>query len=99
MPGSPTANDSCQHGQPLDTALCEEELNQRYSRRIAGFFKESKLPVGKTLSSFDFSHLPDLDASRISILANDPGWVNDQRIFSFSGPAVPVKPTWPWPQP
>ncbi|MCP4001559.1 MAG: hypothetical protein GY727_11675, partial [Gammaproteobacteria bacterium] len=32
-------------------ALCEEELNQRYSRRIARYLKESKLPVGKTLSS------------------------------------------------
>ena len=56
-------------------ALCEEEVNQRYSRRIARYFKESKLPVGKTLSSFDFSHLPDLEAGKIEAMASDPSWV------------------------
>lgn len=30
-------------------ALCEQELNERYSRRIARFTKESRLPAGKTL--------------------------------------------------
>ena len=56
-------------------ALCEEEINQRYSRRIARYFKESKLPVGKTLSSFNFSHLPKLNAMKIETLASDPSWV------------------------
>ncbi|MDP1526371.1 MAG: IS21-like element helper ATPase IstB [Rhodocyclaceae bacterium] len=68
-------------------ALCEEEVNQRYSRRIAGFFKESKLPVGKTLSSFDFSHLPDIEANRISMLATDPGWVKRSENILFFGPS------------
>ncbi len=27
-------------------ALCEHELNERYSRRIARFTKESRLPIG-----------------------------------------------------
>jgi DNA replication protein DnaC len=36
-------------------ALCEEEINQRYSRRVGRYLKESKLPVGKSFSSFDFS--------------------------------------------
>jgi len=29
-------------------ALCEEEVNQRYSRRMARNLKESRLPSGKT---------------------------------------------------
>lgn len=69
-------------------ALCEEEINQRYSRRIARYFKESKLPVGKTLSSFDFSHLPKLNAMKIETLASDPSWVKRSEnllLFGSSG--------------
>ena len=68
-------------------ALCEEEANQRYSRRIARYFKESKLPVGKTLSSFDFSYLPDLKAGKIEALASDPSWVKRSENLLFFGPS------------
>ena len=68
-------------------ALCEEEINQRYSRRISRHFKESKLPVGKTLSSFDFSHLPQLKSGKIEALASDPGWVNQSENLLFFGPS------------
>lgn len=43
-------------------ALCEEEVNQRYSFRIAGYFKGSGLPACNTLSYFEFSCFPDIDA-------------------------------------
>ena len=68
-------------------ALCEEEVNQRYSRRIAGYFKESKLPVGKTLSSFDFSCLPQIEAGRIEAMAADPSWVRRSENILFFGPS------------
>jgi len=68
-------------------ALCEEELHQRYSRRIARYYKESKLPVGKTLSSFNFSHLPELKTGKIEVLASDPGWVNRSENLLFFGPS------------
>jgi DNA replication protein DnaC len=68
-------------------ALCEEEVNQRYSRRIAGYFKESKLPVGKTLSSFDFSCLPDIEAGRLEAMAADPSWVKRSENLLFFGPS------------
>jgi len=68
-------------------ALCEEEVNQRYSRRIERYFKESKLPVGKTLSSFDFSHIPDLDVGKIEALASDPSWVKRAENLLFFGPS------------
>lgn len=73
-------------GQYL-AALCEEELNQRYSRRIARYFKESKLPVGKTLSSFDFSHLPELESGRLEAMSADPSWVNRSENLLFFGPS------------
>lgn len=69
------------------TALCEEEVNQRYSRRIAGYFKEAKLPVGKTLSSFDFGCLPDIEAGRIEAMASDTGWVKRAENILFFGPS------------
>ena len=68
-------------------ALCEEEVNQRYSRRIAGYFKESKLPVGKTLSSFDFSCLPEIEAGRLEAMAVDPSWVKRSENILFFGPS------------
>ena len=73
-------------GQYL-AALCEEEINQRYSRRIGRYLKESKLPVGKTLSSFDFSHLPKLKIGKIEALASDPSWVNQSENLLFFGPS------------
>ena len=66
-------------------ALCEEEINQRYSRRIARYLKESKLPVGKTLSSFDFNYLPQLNVLRIETLASDPSWVKRSENLLFFG--------------
>ena len=67
-------------------ALCEEELNLRYSRRIARNVKESKLPVGKTLSSFDFCHLPELGAGKIDALSADLSWVERSENLLFFGP-------------
>jgi DNA replication protein DnaC len=66
-------------------ALCEEETNERYSRRIARYLKESKLPVGKSLSSFDFTHLPEMNAGKIEVLASDPSWVNRAENLLFFG--------------
>lgn len=68
-------------------ALCEEEVNQRYSRRIARNIKESKLPVGKTLSSFDFNMLPDIEVGKIEALASDSSWVNRSENLLFFGPS------------
>ena len=78
-------------------ALCEEEINQRYSRRVARYFKESKLPVGKTLSSFDFNHLPKLNSMKIETLASDPAWVKRAENLLFLEQAAQAKLTWQQP--
>ena len=54
------------------TALCEQELADSYSRRIARYGKESHLPVGKSLASFDFAQVPGLARARIEALAGGP---------------------------
>ena len=68
-------------------ALCEEEINGRYTRRIARHLKESKLPAGKSLSSFDFNHLPEMNAGKIEVLSSDPSWVNRAENLLFFGPS------------
>jgi len=69
------------------TALCEEEVNQRYTRRIARFFKEAKLPPGKTMSSFDFNEIPDIDSGAIEVLSSDSSWVERSENLLFFGPS------------
>lgn len=70
------------------TALCEQELADRYSRRIARYGKESHLPVGKSLASFDFAQVPGLARERIEALAGCADWTRQARnvlLFGASG--------------
>ena len=67
-------------------ALCEHELNERYSRRIARFTKESRLPIGKTLATFDFSQTPEISPERVAALAQNSDWVKRAGNLLFFGP-------------
>jgi DNA replication protein DnaC len=70
------------------TALCEQELADRHSRRISRYTKESQLPPGKALSSFDFSQVPELKAEQIEALAMSTDWTRQARnllLFGASG--------------
>jgi DNA replication protein DnaC len=69
-------------------ALCERELAERHSRRIARYAKESQLPPGKSLASFDFSEVAALPAARIEALAGSTDWTRQARnvlLFGASG--------------
>ena len=46
--------------------LCEEELNQRYQRRLQRYLREAQLPPGKQLSSFDFAQVQGILKHSIS---------------------------------
>jgi len=67
--------------------LCEHELNERYSRRIARFTKESRLPVGKTLATFDFSQTPGIRPEKIAALTQNGDWVKRAENLLFFGPS------------
>ena len=70
------------------SALCEQELAERHSRRIARYSKESHLPVGKTLASFDFAQVPGLARGQIESLAGSSDWTRQARnvlLFGASG--------------
>ncbi|MDQ6960614.1 MAG: ATP-binding protein, partial [Mariprofundaceae bacterium] len=55
-------------------ALCEQEEIERESRRIDRMTRGSGLPVGKTLSSFDFSDALIPYRARIEALAATHDW-------------------------
>ena len=69
------------------TALCEQELAERYSRRIARYGKESHLPVGKSLASFDFAQVPGLARAQIEALAGSSDWTRQARNVLLFGPS------------
>jgi len=67
--------------------LCEQELNERHSRRIARFTKESCLPIGKTLATFDFSQTPTIRPEKMEALAQNSDWVKRAENLLFFGPS------------
>lgn len=68
-------------------ALCEQELGDRYSRRIARYSKESHLPAGKSLASFDFAQVPGLAREQIEALAGSSDWTRQARNVLLFGPS------------
>jgi len=67
--------------------LCEHEANERESRRIERFTRESTLPVSKTLSSFDFSGAMIACHDRIEALASTRDWVDRADNLLLFGPS------------
>lgn len=67
--------------------LCEQEVNERESRRIARFTREAALPASKTLSSFDFSGDMIPCQARVETLASTCDWVERADNLLFFGPS------------
>ena len=67
--------------------LCEQEVAERYSRRIDRLTKGSRLPVGKTLSSFDLNRTSDLCPEKIKGLADHVDWVKRAENLLLFGPS------------
>jgi len=69
------------------THLCEQELAEREARRIYRYTKQSQLPAGKTLASFDFTHAKGVERRRIDALAQDSEWVRQGHNLIVFGPS------------
>jgi DNA replication protein DnaC len=70
------------------SALCEQEMEERNQRRIQSYLKKANLPVGKSLSTFDFNHVQNLDKAKVEDLAHNTRWVSKAEnllIFGASG--------------
>ena len=55
-------------------ALFEHEVAERAQRRTRRHLAEARLPVGKTLDTFDFTAVPMISKARIAALAQGDTW-------------------------
>ena len=68
-------------------ALAELELVERDRRRIQRHLREARLPMGKTLESFDFAAVPTLSKAHVMALAEGDSWLaKGNNILAFGPP-------------
>ena len=68
--------------------LCEYELAEREQRRLQRHLREARLPVGKTLATFDMTTLDPSQRQRLTTLAHDRAWIDQAAnllLFGASG--------------
>jgi DNA replication protein DnaC len=68
-------------------ALAEHELAQRATRRTERHLLEARLPVGKTLDSFDFNAVPVISKAHVTALASGNAWLETGANLLLFGPA------------
>ncbi len=69
------------------TNLANRELASRQQKRIERYIKESAIPPGKTLNTFDFTMSPSVNPAQITGLANNIDWVNKANNLVIFGPS------------
>lgn len=68
-------------------ALCEHEILERASRRIARHMEEARLPDGKTFVTFDFTAVPSIRKTHIMALAEGDAWIDQGANILLFGPS------------
>jgi DNA replication protein DnaC len=67
-------------------ALAEHEVAERGRRRIERHLAEARLPVGKTLASFDFAAVPMVSKAQVMALAAGDSWLEKGANLLLFGP-------------
>ena len=67
-------------------ALAEQEIAERGRRRIERHLADAKLPVGKTLDTFDFDAVPTISKAQVMALAGGDGWLEKGANVIWFGP-------------
>jgi DNA replication protein DnaC len=67
--------------------LCEHEIQDRYTRRIARHLAEADLPAGKTLATFEFASVPSLRKAHVLALASGNAWLEQGANILLFGPS------------
>jgi DNA replication protein DnaC len=67
-------------------ALAEHEIAERGRRRIARHLAEARLPVGKTLASFDFEAVPVVSKAQVMALTAGDSWIENGANLLLFGP-------------
>ncbi|MCE3238141.1 MAG: IstB domain protein ATP-binding protein [Gammaproteobacteria bacterium] len=69
------------------SALSHLEVSSRRQKRIQRHIQESKLPLGKTLDTFDFKAATSINAAQIQALAENNSWVKQANNLVIFGPS------------
>ena len=67
-------------------ALAEHEVVDRARRRMERHLLEARLPVGKTLSAFDFDAVPMVSKAQVMALASGDAWLAKGANILLFGP-------------
>src|SRR6202008_52902 len=67
-------------------ALAEHEIADRGRRRIERHLAEARLPVGKTLQSFDFEAVPMVSKAQVMALTAGDSWIEKGANLLLFGP-------------
>ncbi len=87
------AEQSDQEGWPAArflAALAEHEMVDRGRRRIERHLTEARLPVGKTLATFDFDSVPMVSKAQVMALASGDAWLAKGANILLFGPPEPA---------
>ena len=68
-------------------ALCETEVERRWSQRLKRSLNEAQLPSAKTLATFDWSHLKAFNPAPLMQLTTDSGWLQRAENCLMFGPS------------
>src|SRR3954453_15692344 len=67
-------------------ALAEHEIADRGRRRIERHLTEARLPIGKTLSTFDFEAGPMVSKAQVMAITAGDSWLKNGANFLFFAP-------------
>jgi DNA replication protein DnaC len=67
-------------------ALAEHEIADRGRRRIERHLAEARLPVGRTLASFDFEVVPMVSKAQVMALTSGDSWLEKGANLLLFGP-------------
>lgn len=68
-------------------ALCKAELTNREQRRVEQHLKDAKLPLSKTLDTFEFGKLTSINPAQISSFAETTDWLTQAQNLLIFGPS------------
>jgi DNA replication protein DnaC len=69
------------------TALCEQEVAQRFQSRVHNWTREAKLPPGKSFATLTLADLPDAVQKQVIALRDNIDWAHHADNVLLIGPS------------
>lgn len=67
--------------------IMDLEFTLREQKKLERAYKNAKLPIGKTLASFDFASTTSVNAANITRMTQDRQWIDDAQNLILLGPS------------